>query len=104
MEKRSEDCLGIGDTGTFISVVGSDGFALAAPAVTIPDSSRNATESRRRLQRFILLFDNLASETINKCQDFGFLWWIDPIFIESLGHIISKSVKFIVRELSLIHI
>ena len=72
MEKRSEDCLGIGDTGTFISVVGSDGFARAASAVAIPDSSRNATE-RRRFERFILLFDNLASETLNKCQHFEFL-------------------------------
>ena len=72
MEKRSEDCPGIGDTGTFISVVGSDGCALAESAVTIPESSRNATESRRRLERFILLFDNRGAETLNKCHDIGF--------------------------------
>lgn len=73
MEKRSEDCLGIGEAGTFVSVVGSDGFAWAAGVVTIPDSSRNATERRRRWECFMLLFDNLASQTINKCQDFDFL-------------------------------
>ena len=75
MEKRSEDSLGIGDTGTFVSLAISNGFARAAGVVTIPDSSRNATERSRRLECFILLllFDNLASQTINKCQDFDFL-------------------------------
>lgn len=73
MEKRSEDCLGIGDTGTFVSLAISGGFARAAGVVTIPDSSINATERRRRWECFMLLFDNLASQTIDKCQHFDFL-------------------------------